>query len=484
MRRNLMLAGACLLSLGLLSPWALADPLTAPAEPLNTDTDEVVQLKQMLRNMQDSVRQMQQDIEVLKTRLATTAPPAVPAPTTAEQKMLTERVETLESTVAASEESQDSLLKRLDTMTDLNVYTALEVSKFNNKSLLFDARNVELLLDMHPYDRLRSRVQIRLERLASIDNTDAARLGEIEVHQGWLEYAINEYFNPRAGVILVPFGKYNLESFDPFQEQTLRPLSNLRVVPSTWSDVGLGFAGSAALGEAWKLPPLFKDTQADYQFFFTQGLTNDIRDHRGLRDARASYQRDNNQNKAMVGRLGLRPTSNLELGLSGYHGIYDSKGHDITGVDVDSKVTLGPFDLLGEYAFFGLQEGGRRGDSSVSPITDTTAIVPNSLGGGYVEAHYHFWFDWLNNTFLGRKFPNPSMTASLRFDKIGISDDSDSGSGRNDESRWTVGLNYRPVPTWVLKFDYVFWDNTKTETLDPTTTGAETGFIASLAAAF
>jgi hypothetical protein len=217
----------------------------------------------------------------------------------------------------------------------------------------------------------------------------------------------------------------------------------------------------------------------------TQGLTSDIRDHRGLRDGRAPYNpRDNNNNKAFVGRLGLRPTPHWEVGMSGYHGEYDALGNQIVGVDVDGKVTYGPFDLLGEYALFDLSEGGFRGDGGTNPLSVTSAIVPESLRGGFAEAHYRFWFDALNHTFLGRKFTNPTFAAVVRYDHVRLDDDSDVGTGQNNESRWTFGFNYRPVPTWVFKLEYIAWNDTKTETLDTMFSNGNDGFVASVAAAF
>ena len=72
----------------------------------------------------------------------------------------------------------------------------------------------------------------------------------------------------------------------------------------------------------------------------------------GLRGARGSLQTDNNNDKAIVGRVVASPQLGHEIGISGYYG--DINGHDdnIGGMGVDFLNTWGPLEVLGEYAFF------------------------------------------------------------------------------------------------------------------------------------
>ncbi|MCP4268778.1 MAG: hypothetical protein GY777_24895, partial [Candidatus Brocadiaceae bacterium] len=127
---------------------------------------------------------------------------------------------------------------------------------------------------------------------------------------------------------------------------------------------------------------------------------------------------------------------------------------------------------LGEYAFFDLEHGGVESDGAT--------LAPEDLSGIYVQTNYHFWFNFLNNTFLGRRFESPTFTSSLRYDKVRIDDDGDIGTGANKEERWTIGLNYRPVETWVFKMDYQI-NSSRNEVLER---GDNDGVTFSISAAF
>ena len=189
-----------------------------------------------------------------------------------------------------------------------------------------------------------------------------------------------------------------------------------------------------------------------------------------------SFEEDNNNNKAFVGRLALMPINLMpvetEIGLSGYWGEYDDADHEIGGFDVDWKFVKGPLELVGEYALLDLEDGGIQSD-------DLTA-VPGFLSGYYIQLNYHFWFETLNSTFLGRGFESPTFTAVVRYGQAHIDDDTDEDTGDNDEDQWVIGLNYRPVETWVLKLEYQM-NKTDNESLDR---GDSDGFISSVTAAF
>ncbi len=102
------------------------------------------------------------------------------------------------------------------------------------------------------------------------------------------------------------------------------------------------------------------------------------------------------------------------------------------------------------------------------------------MQGGYIQANYHFWFDALNDTFLGQEFDSPTFTGVVRYGQARIGDDNDAGTGANKETRLTLGLNYRPVETFVWKVEYQFNHATN----EPLERGDSNGFITSVSAAF
>ena len=188
----------------------------------------------------------------------------------------------------------------------------------------------------------------------------------------------------------------------------------------------------------------------EYQAFVMNGLDNHISNQEGLREARGAFHRDNN-NKAVVGLVLTKLMPGLEIGVSGYYGSYDNRGKKMRGVDVDVKITKGPFELLAEAANFDLDPGG----ISTSP-SHLNLPAPASLRGGYIEGRYRFWFDGLKDTWLGRGFDDPKFTALIRYEQAALVDEGGPGHLANRESRLSFGMNYRPVPTVAFKVEYQF----------------------------
>ena len=104
--------------------------------------------------------------------------------------------------------------------------------------------------------------------------------------------------------------------------------------------------------------------------------------------------------------------------------------------------------------------------------------MPASLRGGYIEGRYRFWFDWLNDTWLGRRFDDPKFTALIRYEQAAIPDEVPAKLNR--ESRLSLGLNYRPVTTVAFKVEYQF-NRTQYE---PLVHGNNNGVVLSVTGAF
>lgn len=343
----------------------------------------------------------------------------------------------------------------------LGGYMDMEYHDLNTAESTFRQHRWILNVGAQVTDRIRFNSEYEIE----YGGPDAAGGdGEAKVEQAYIDYLINDKINLRAGAILTPFGRYNLYHDSDLQDLTERPLVARDVIPTTWTEAGYGLFGefNPTIGD-------YEDLLLSYEVYKINGLDAGFSDT-GLSGAKSSLKTDNNDGKAVVGRILASPFLGHEFGVSGYWGNYDG-GNDnaISGIGFDSLNTFGPLELLTEFAHFDVEE------------TPTSSLdVANYFQGAYAQLNYHFWPEFLDDTFLGRNFDHPTFTLVGRYDWAHIHDDSDAGDGDNLENRYTLGLNYRPTDSFVVKFEYLFSD-TKNESLEA---GKGDGFITSVALGF
>lgn len=359
-------------------------------------------------------------------------------------------------------------------------YADVEFENFQNSNSTFDQARFILNVGAIPHERLLFYSEYEIEHGGT--NYPGGD-GEAKLEQAWVSYLIDDWINLRGGIVLVPFGKFNLLHDSDIQDLTDRPLFARRLIPSTWTDAGFGLFGGFPVGEKMNLG-ILKDFYLNYEAYVVNGLDEDISD-RGFRDARGSASNDLNNSKDFVGRLGLGLNRNLEIGLSTYLGKFGRSGNatrngkdGLTGIGADMNFKHGPFELVGDFAYFDFEKGALVDHDN----NNSTAAVspPDYMRGFYIEPRFHFWPTFLNNTFLGRGFNDPKFTLVGRYDWVSIGDDGDAGAGDNKENRFTLGLNYRPIESCVFKLEYQ-WNDSSNEVLER---GDNNGIMASMAVGF
>ena len=161
-----------------------------------------------------------------------------------------------------------------------------------------------------------------------------------------------------------------------------------------------------------------------------------------------------------VCHLDISPCLGLNIGTSFYSGVYDdinTQNLSMLGFDLFWK--KGPGEILAEWASISL---------------DQTSTEPAAMNGYYIEGRYHFFPQFLKNTFLADGLDNPVFTI---FARAGAVDMDTSTTGTNDRKQYTFGFNYRPIETVVFKAEYEIND---TETISDN----DNVFIASIAVGF
>ncbi|MFP6645721.1 MAG: porin [Candidatus Latescibacterota bacterium] len=282
---------------------------------------------------------------------------------------------------------------------------------WNDKAKTFDQHRFIPFLFSEVSDRIYVAAEIEFEHGGNVGGD-----GEIKLEFATLDIAFHEAVSLRGGVILSPLGRFNLIHDSPLNDLTNRPLMAREIVPTTLSESGMGLFGTFYPSEAAVM---------GYELYVVNGFDEAAATR--LRSGRGSQKLDNNEEKSIVGRLNYSPSLGLDLGGSFHVGAYDDSGEDNLSIfAVDASWNRGPLDMRGEYA-----------TASIDGADE------DSRSGYYAQVAYHFLPGSLS-------FPNSTFTVAARYDHIDL--------GASDETRTTVGLNFRPEEGTVIKLDYEIYD--------------------------
>lgn len=279
---------------------------------------------------------------------------------------------------------------------------------------------------------------------------------DITVEFATIDYLIQEPLNLRAGIILVPLGKFNLLHDAPLRDLTERPLINQRIIPTTLHQPGVGAYGTFYPTSLSKL---------DYEFYVTNGFTNafggdgnpnntsNINQTNGIRSARSSNTEfDNNNGKSIMGRVAFSPILGVEVGGSGFYGNYGTNKDDKLAIwALDWTFQRGAFELIGESAWAYIKDNNINQDG-------TRNGNPRRMQGYYLQGNYHFLPEWLTRmapTFFKQEVS--TFTAVVRWEQMNLGQDLSGEAGKLGEwQRWTFGLNFRPTEDTVFKTDFQY----------------------------
>jgi hypothetical protein len=393
-----------LLFWGACPSFLFAQVLNQPSQSSNPSPED---------RKEDSIEQLKQKVEQIHKQY---------------QKELSD----LNERLGLVEKQQSTLSDDLGQNIKVGGYGVVSLENFRDRKTTYGGE-FELLISGQFHDRIRFYNEIDMGLPG----------GTALVEQGYVDLLLTQAFNLRAGVLLTPFGKFNLDHFDPRQELTDRPVVSSRITPTIWSDLGVGAFGLVSLGD---------DLKATYEIQVINGLTDKFTAESGtapdvgLRDARTELRTDNNGNKAVVGRGTLKFLNQYEVGVSGYRGAYKATSNDaITGTALDFEFKprgiafWEDLEFKGEYARFNIE-----GSSA-----------PSSMWGYYAQINYRFWPSSLNSTVLGRHFSNPTFMLVGRYGYARINTAA-ATDGELTEHTTVIGLNYRPVKDYVIKAEYQF----------------------------
>lgn len=271
---------------------------------------------------------------------------------------------------------------------------------------------------------------------------------ELEVEFAQMDFLLNDAVNLRAGIQLLPLGKFNQVHDSPIQELTDRPLVNQYIIPSTLRDAGLGVWGD--LGESVS----YNATVSNGFKGLDNAGTVAINNKKGLKDARPNKDKvggafeNLNDQLAYTGRVAFKPTLGTEFGFSGHFDKYDERGtNDLEILALDATIAGSAVPLLPdnvELLYEGAWAGIERDDFA------KTSGVAGDMTGHYVQANVALQPDFLETwRQKGWVEDGSRFTFVTRYGMVDLDD--------YVHRRTTIGLNFRPnASNSVVKLDYQF----------------------------
>jgi hypothetical protein len=277
----------------------------------------------------------------------------------------------------------------------------------------------------------------------------ATIFGEIEFEEGGEEIAIeiaqvdfelHEALNLRAGILLPPLGRFNVNHDSPKNDFTRRPLVSTEIIPSTLSEVGGGLFGNIYA----------RKTRFTYNMYLTNGFTDGIilnsQGRTDFQEGKPNLGEDNNTAPSYTGRVGFIPIPGIEAGFSFHTGAYNTFSMEGQMIDEKRQATIlaADWDFSRSFKFGTLRLSGEFAYTNVDIPVNLTSIYASEQQGYYVDLTYDFLKGFV------KILPKSYFTFALRYDEVHLNK-----SIQGDLTRqFSVGLNFRPIEDGVFRLNY------------------------------
>lgn len=278
------------------------------------------------------------------------------------------------------------------------------------------------------------------DRVSFITEIEYEHVKEVYIEQAWLNYALNDNTNLRAGLLLVPMGIVN-EYHEPTTYNGVeRPTLDNKIVPTTWREIGIGVSGR------------LNNMNMRYQAYIMNGPksydgTYKLKGANGLRGGRQKGAESIGSNSNFASRLDFYGILGLRLGISYYNGKTQTIDKSMIGTQVGVSMT-------GLDARYVKNNFSARYQYINANLTDTNQYnrvsgkdLGSQMSGYYVEAAYNLL----------------PIDARQRFDVFVRYEDLDRHKSVTQSLRknlsyhmqeWTVGVSYHLSKGSVFKMDY------------------------------
>lgn len=282
------------------------------------------------------------------------------------------------------------------------------------------------------------------DRLLFNSEIEVEHADEIGLEFAYLDYRFHEDVGVRAGLLLAPLGLVNELHEPPTYLGTERPVTESRIIPTTWRENGIG---------------LFGDTGAiSWRAYLMGSFDGSGFDATGLRGGRQKGSHALVEDVGVAGRVDYVGTPGLLLGGSAFVG-ETGQGADVAGSVVGGRVLV--WDAHADYERRGwelraLVAGANVDDAAaLNQLNGLTGAegIGTSMLGWYLQAGY----DVLRSTDSSH-----GLIPYVRYEQVDTQREVATGYADDPSTDLTVtslGLAWKPVPQVVGKVDYQIHTN-------------------------
>ena len=270
---------------------------------------------------------------------------------------------------------------------------------------------------------------------------------EVFVEFAYVDYLAHDNLGIRGGMLLIPMGLVN-----EFHEPTVflgaeRPVTEQRIIPSTWRENGGGIYGSA--------------DRVAFRAYVVNGFDGASFSASGIRGGRQKGSRAKASSMAFTGRVDVTPTPGIFVGASLYTGGAGQGEIEIDGRQFDVRTTV--FDIHGQVQVRGLDVRGLYARASIGDAAELNQVlglagadaVAETMQGGYAQVGYNV----LSQVSAAGEV---ALAPYVRFERVDTQARMPvdfERSGSTDNTFTTLGVELKPISNVVVKVDHSWVSN-------------------------
>lgn len=255
----------------------------------------------------------------------------------------------------------------------------------------------------------------------------------------YIDYRFSDAVGARAGVVLLPMGLVN-ELHEPLLYLgTERPVTENRIIPTTWRENGVGLFGGG--------------DQIEWRAYVVNGMNGEAISGTGLRGGRQKASKALSEDLAFTGRVDFVGQPGLLFGASTYMG-QTAQNRELAGTPVDGRVVV--WDVHADYQRRGWSLRALIAGASVDQAAEINQLngltgaegVGSEMLGWYVEAGYDL---------LSQAASDHQLIPYVRHEQVDTQREVAAGFAAdpaNDLTVTSLGFAWKPVPQVVAKLGY------------------------------